>query len=91
MGFNRRQLLNKAALVAMAAWCGPGMARAETSQAEIWADLAKDVFKGRSLEDGTGVLALDAPYRAEDAALVPVTIAIALPSGDPRQALRLSR
>ena len=51
--------------------------------------MAKDVFKGRSLEDGTGVLALDAPYRAEDAALVPVTIAIALPSGDPRQALRL--
>ncbi len=89
MGMNRRQILNGARIVAMVAFAGPQRAMAEVSQAEIWADLAKDVFKGRALEDGTGLVALDAPNRAEDAALVPVSFGVTLPAGDSRQALRL--
>jgi sulfur-oxidizing protein SoxY len=50
-----------------------------------WPGLANDVFKGRPLEDGTGLLALDMPARAEDAAIVPITIRATLPAGDPRR------
>ncbi len=42
------------------------------------------------MQDGTAVLAIDAPYRAEDAALVPVTIRSVLPPGDPRQIRRIT-
>ncbi len=37
-----------------------------------------------------GVLAIDAPYRAEDAALVPLTIRSLLPPGDTRQFARIT-
>lgn len=89
MKINRRHLLTAASLVAIALAVGASGSRAETSPAEIWADLAKDVFKGRTLEDGTGLVALDAPYRAEDAALVPVTISLILSAEDPRRAQKL--
>ncbi len=41
-----------------------------------WQDVAKAVFKDRALQNGDSIIALDAPQRAEDAALVPMTIAI---------------
>jgi sulfur-oxidizing protein SoxY len=50
-----------------------------------WPDLARDVFNGRPLEDGGGLIALDMPIRAEDAAIVPVTIRSTLPAGDHRR------
>ena len=46
-----------------------------------WPDLVTDVFDGRPIEDGAGVLSLETPYRAEDAALVPVTIRSELAPG----------
>jgi sulfur-oxidizing protein SoxY len=49
-----------------------------------WPDLARDVFKGRPLADGAGLISLDMPYRAEDAAIVPVTLSTTLPAGDTR-------
>ena len=36
------------------------------------------------------VLAIDAPYRAEDAAIVPITIRTLLPAGDGRQVRRIT-
>jgi sulfur-oxidizing protein SoxY len=51
-----------------------------------WPGLATDIFKARPLEDGTGLLTLDMPARAEDAATVPITIRATLPAGDPRRA-----
>jgi sulfur-oxidizing protein SoxY len=50
-----------------------------------WPELARDVFAGRTLEDGTGLIALDAPQRAEDAAIVPLTVRATLPAGDTRR------
>ena len=44
------------------------------SKDDPWPDLAFDAFNGRALVDGTGLLAIDMPYRAEDAAIVPVTV-----------------
>jgi len=50
-----------------------------------WPGLAEEIFHGRPLADGTGVIALDMPYRAEDAAIVPLTIRTTLPAADARK------
>ena len=39
-----------------------------------WPGLVQDIFKDRPIHDGTGVIAIEMPYRAEDAAIVPVTL-----------------
>ncbi len=52
---------------------------------DAWPSLANDVFKGRPLTDGTGLVGLEMPVRAEDAAIVPVTMRVTLPAGDTRQ------
>ena len=52
--------------------------------ADPWPDLARDIFKGRELADGVGLIAIDMPYRAEDAAIVPVTLRVTLPAEDAR-------
>ena len=44
-----------------------------------WPALARDVFKGRPLADGTGLVSIEMPDRAEDAAIVPVTLRTTLP------------
>jgi sulfur-oxidizing protein SoxY len=49
-----------------------------------WPELARDIFNGRPLADGSGVISIDMPSRAEDAAIVPVTLRAALPPGDTR-------
>jgi sulfur-oxidizing protein SoxY len=50
-----------------------------------WPDLMANVFPGRTLEDGKGMVGLEMPTRAEDAAIVPVTMRLTLPAGDARQ------
>jgi sulfur-oxidizing protein SoxY len=52
--------------------------------ADPWPDLARDVFNGRPLADGAGLVAIEMPARAEDAAIVPVTLRTTLPQGDAR-------
>jgi sulfur-oxidizing protein SoxY len=49
-----------------------------------WPGLVQDVFKGRPLADGSGLISIEMPARAEDAAIVPVTLRTTLPAGDPR-------
>jgi sulfur-oxidizing protein SoxY len=43
---------------------------------DLWSMLRKDVFGEREIQDGTNFLMLDAPERAEDAAIVPITVRI---------------
>jgi sulfur-oxidizing protein SoxY len=52
--------------------------------ADPWPELARDIFNGRDLKDGAGLIAIDMPYRAEDAAIVPVTLRATLPASDAR-------
>jgi sulfur-oxidizing protein SoxY len=52
---------------------------------DMWASLATDIFKGRPLTDGSGLVEIEMPARAEDAAIVPVTMRVRLPKGDPRR------
>ena len=50
-----------------------------------WPSLATQIFAGRPLQDGAAIVAIDAPYRAEDAALVPIGLQNLLPADDKRQ------
>lgn len=67
-----------AAALGLTLWAAPA-ARAEEdpqARAERWADLKHAVFGEREVADGAGVIALDAPARAQDAALVPITVSL---------------
>src|ERR1700751_5441833 len=64
---------------------GAGALRAAAPEPDDpWPDLARDIFKGRPLVDGAGLISIEMPYRAEDAAIVPVTLRTTLPAGDAR-------
>lgn len=57
-----------------------GAARGEPSEAERaarWSDLQHAIFGDRVVEDAGGRVTIDAPARAEDAAIVPVAIRVA--------------
>ena len=69
-----------AAVIALCAAHVPVAAAAD----DPWPDLARDAFNGRPLADGAGLIAIDMPGRAEDAAIVPVTLRATLPAGDAR-------
>ena len=47
-----------------------------------WPDIQRDVFDSRPISAEDGTVTLDAPYRAEDAAIVPLTIHIPESAGD---------
>ena len=55
------------------------------TRVERWQDLKHAVFGDRTVSEGAGVIALDAPARAQDAALVPITVT--LPGSDRVKAL----
>jgi sulfur-oxidizing protein SoxY len=46
------------------------------ARSERWAELQRAIFPGRAIRDGAGVIELEAPPRALDAALVPFTITL---------------
>lgn len=73
-------LIGLAAAISFAAMQWPMAADAENP----WPDLARDIFNGRTLADGTGLIGIEMPERAEDAGIVPVTLRTTLPPGDPR-------
>jgi sulfur-oxidizing protein SoxY len=51
---------------------------------DSWREIANNAFNGRPLADGSGLITLEMPARAEDAAVVPVTMQANLPPGDTR-------
>jgi sulfur-oxidizing protein SoxY len=73
-----------AVLTAAAVGFGTLAAMAARANDDPWPALAREVFKNRLLADGTGLIALDMPYRAEDAAVVPLTFRATMPPGDKR-------
>jgi sulfur-oxidizing protein SoxY len=50
----------------------------------------RDAFGGRAMNDGTGLISIEMPARAEDAAIVPVTLRLSLPSTDERTIKRVT-
>jgi sulfur-oxidizing protein SoxY len=83
-----KQGLRVACMAAAAAMLGiasyAGADEASTAK-DPWPDLAHSIFKDRPLLDGNGLIAIEMPYRAEDAAIVPLTFRSTMPPGDPRR------
>jgi sulfur-oxidizing protein SoxY len=46
---------------------------------EAWIDLRSELFDDRPILPGDGVISLDAPYRAQDAAIVPISMVAEIP------------
>ena len=93
-----RTLEGAAALILCLALPGAAMAQQVTpppaaiatpEPGSAWADVADSLFAERPLIADDVVL-VDAPYRAEDAAIVPVTIRTNLAPGDSRRVERLT-
>jgi sulfur-oxidizing protein SoxY len=66
-------------------------APAATSEAyDPWPGLVQDIFSNRPMNDGSDVIGIEMPYRAEDAAVVPVTVRTNLSPSDGRRVLRIT-
>jgi sulfur-oxidizing protein SoxY len=71
--------------------CGARLAPAATPEAyDPWPGLVQDIFNNRPMNDGADVIAIEMPYRAEDAAIVPVTLRTKLTPGDSRRVLTIT-
>ena len=74
----------------------PALAHAENAgkqdlpSEQAWEEIWYNLFDGHRPLDGTGLISLETPYRADDAAVVPVTMKATLPEGDPRTIKRLT-
>jgi len=65
------------AAIGMAWAVAPACAdEAEANRAARWHDVAGAIFNGRKITESAGLIAIDAPPRALDASLVPVTITV---------------
>ncbi|GJD53217.1 hypothetical protein OPKNFCMD_5989 [Methylobacterium crusticola] len=76
--------------LALAGAATAGRAADEARPETTWAELRPTIAGARPVLDGAGLLSLEAPRRAEDAAIVPVSVTIALPEGDPRRVTALT-
>jgi sulfur-oxidizing protein SoxY len=69
-------------LLGVLAGSGPACA-AEPN--DPWPGLVQDIFNNRPMQDGAGVIAIEMPVRAENAAIVPVTLRSKLAPDDSRR------
>ena len=63
---------------------------ASTDGYDPWPGLVQDIFNNRSINDGSDVIAIEMPSRAEDAAIVPVTLRTKLAPTDSRRVLAIT-
>jgi sulfur-oxidizing protein SoxY len=88
--FTRRRLLIGASAATLTMKAGAGTAWAQNAPDEdAWPDLHHIFFKDRPISEDS-IVTLEAPERAEDAALVPITLVALPPAGDSRRVLKLS-
>lgn len=64
------------ALGLLALLSAPLRAEDDADRAARWKDLSQAIFGDRKLLDGAGVVSLEAPARAMDASLVPITVGL---------------
>jgi len=60
--------------IASAQSTSPKQSDAKADDYERWDSVREVYFPGRAVEDGSDFLSLEAPYRAQDAAVVPITV-----------------
>ena len=82
----RRALIAAGLLIALG-----GVANAQAApKDDPWPFLVKNVFDDKPIDDGAGVISLEAPYRAEDAAIVPITIHSQLAADSPIKIVKIT-
>ena len=70
---------------------GAQQAPAATPEAyDPWPGLVQDIFNNRTMNDGNDVIAIEMPYRAEDAAIVPVTLKTKVSPSDSRRVVSIT-
>jgi sulfur-oxidizing protein SoxY len=70
-------------LAALALGAAAGQASAQPAQNDDpWPSLQAQIFGDRTPRDGSDLLTLETPYRAEDAAVVPLTLSLSPAAGD---------
>jgi sulfur-oxidizing protein SoxY len=83
-----------AGLVLAAFLCAPVHAESaeqpDQPSEKTWTEIKDNIFNGVTLEDGTGIVSLETPLRAEDGAIVPVSVKVTLPEGDDRTVKRFT-
>jgi sulfur-oxidizing protein SoxY len=81
--FTLAALLAAACFAALPLTAGAQLKTADNPQAnEVWQKVRASYFKGRTIEDASAdTLTIDAPTRAEDAAIVPMTLRARVPAG----------
>jgi sulfur-oxidizing protein SoxY len=89
LGGHSRLLLVAGLLVATAFGARPIHA-ATPDTYDPWPGLVQDIFNNRPMNDGGEVIAIEMPYRAEDAAIVPVTLRVKLPPTDSRRVMAIT-
>lgn len=82
----RRWLLALGCGVALAT----GSAAAAEPSEEAWQDIRASEFGDQPIRDGAGVIALEAPYRAYDAAIVPITMVAGFPQSPERYVRKIT-
>jgi sulfur-oxidizing protein SoxY len=87
----------RSAMSIVAALLGAGLATAPAkaiaqseADAQRWKELSAAIFHDQTLQDGGHLIAIDAPYRADDAAVVPLAIRFTLPADDARQVRKVT-
>ncbi|KJC40805.1 signal peptide protein [Bradyrhizobium sp. LTSP885] len=84
---HRIQLFCAAGLLAIAL----GMHAARATEAyDPWPGLVQDIFNNRPMNDGSDIIGIEMPMRAEDAAIVPVTLRTRLSPGDGRRVVAIT-
>jgi sulfur-oxidizing protein SoxY len=83
------RLLCAAGLLMVAFGARP--ATADSPEAyDPWPGLVQDIFSNRPMNDGADVIGIEMPYRAEDAAIVPVPLRAKLSPTDSRRIQRIT-
>jgi sulfur-oxidizing protein SoxY len=87
-----RTLSRRQTLAGLGLICGTGgRAFAQADQEpDIWPDLKRVFFNDAPIQEEQSLVMFEAPVRAEDAALVPMSFAVRLPEGDSRHVDKLS-
>lgn len=86
MKWLRIRKLDRAAFLALAMVCLLALSAlpAMADDDDPWPDIRAYMFEDREIADGAGVIRLDAPERAEDAAVVPIKVSADIPQTDDR-------
>jgi predicted secreted protein len=86
------KLSRRQTLVSLALFCAAGeraFAQA-VEDPDPWPDLAHMFFNDAPIQEDQSLVSFDAPKRAEDAALVPMSFSAKLPEGDQRRVVKLT-